>query len=434
MNPSPLFPLFMKLLVILCLVSPQSFLYAEIKQPKILAPELAKLETELINETRRAEDIFYKSGVLYDDGAVTAYLDSIADRMAGEEKFADNIKLNVKIIREPTVNAFAMATGSIYVHTGTLARLDNEDQLANLLGHEISHVVNKDTVYFMHSYHKKTIVYKLFDIILAPTSVFFGILGDLTQTAFLLFHVATVTGYSRVDEARSDREGMLWAKRCGYNTQDCAALMQIFLKEGEKYRRGQEMFFLMMHPTTKWRLSQLKSMAVDAGADVKGKGESEEFLKSMTKIKLYNATLNIKWDRFEHARDNIQWVLNKFPGNAEAHFISGEIYRLTAEDKTNLKDELNYKKWFELNKGRKKGELEEEWMRKAAEEYNTAIKYDAGYGDPYRGLALLYIYKKEKEKAMEYLRKYLEVAPGATDKRYVNSLITRLSKTEPKGK
>ncbi|GEM_PF-5823633 len=399
-----------------------------------LTENLAKLEMEIIDETKKAEILFYKTGALYNDEIVLDYVNKMAVKLTSNKTFDKNTQLKIMIIREPTVNAFAMATGSIYIHTGALAKLENEDQLAHLLGHEISHVANKDMLYFMNSYHKKTIVYKIFDVILAPTSVFFGILGDLTQTAFLLFHVATVTGYSRIVEARSDKEGMSWATEYGYNPSAGPGLMQLFINEGDKYQAGPEVFFLMMHPTTKWRLNELNSIISKKGSVQKDVRVDDEFLRNMTKIKLYNATLNIKWDRLEHARDNIQWVLEKDPNNPEAHYLAGGIYRLEAEDKKRVRDELSYKKWNELNKGYKKTELEDMWYGKSIEEYNKAIGCDPKYANSYKGLALAYKYKNDKENALANLKKYLEVCPDAPDKRYVNNLIERLSKPEEKKK
>lgn len=389
---------------------------------------LDKLESEIITETKQMEDLLYRRGALYEDKEVIDYINSTERQIAPEIDLGGKVKLDVKIIREPTVNAFAMATGSIYIHTGALARLENEAQLAYLLAHETSHVVHKDIVNYTDSLHNKTIVYKLLDIALAPTSVFFGILGDLTQLGFGLFYISTVTGYGRNIEARSDIDGIPKTIEEGYHPSEAAAIMQILLKEKEKYQRGPEIFFLMNHPTTEWRLGTLKKLIKEKyGEKSSGELKSEEFLTNMTKIKLYNATLNMRSGRLEHARDNIQWVLDTFPKNPEAHYLAGEIWRLKAEDKDRLKDELNYQKWTELNKGRKKGELEETWRSKALEEYNCAIQCDPKYSNAYKGLGMLHS-SNNKQEALLCLNKYIELVPDAADKRYVKSLIERLSR------
>jgi len=298
-----------------------------------------------------------------------------------------------------------------------------------LLGHETSHVVNRDVVYNINSCHNKTVCYKIIDIILAPTSVFFGLLGDLTQMGFYLLHASTITGYGRNIEARADKEGMRWAIKAGYDPQEAASTIEIFLKEKDKYQKGQEIFFLMNHPTSEWRLKKLKKIISEEYIEKKEtKIKTKEFLNIMTKVKLYNATLNIRIDRLEHASDNIQWVLEEFPNNPEAHYLAGEIFRLKAEDKNKLKDELSHKGWKQLNKGYKKGKLERIWFRKAMEEYNCAIECDSQHPHSYKGLALLQYHKNNKQEALENLRRYLKINSNAKDKRYIVSLIKRITK------
>ena len=414
--------------LLICLQKP---LYTANRQPKELPTRLAVLEEDIIVETKQIEDLFYKRGKLYEDTAIIDYINKIEAKTISHISPDENINIEIKIIRDPAVNAFAMANGSIYIHTGALARLENEAQLSFLLAHESSHVIKKDMVYYVDSHHKKTIVYKLFDIVLAPTSVFFGILGDLTQMGFFLLHASTLTGYGRRIEARADKDGIAWATEAGYDPREAVGIMEIFLNEKEKYQKGQEIFFLMDHPTSKWRLEKLRKVITKEFGDERGdETKSEEFLKNMVKIKLYNATLNIKWDRLEHARDNIQWILEKFPQNAKAHYLAGEIYRLKAEDKNRLRDELSRKEWAKLNKGAKKDTLEEGWRNKAMDEYELAMECDCNYADPHKGLALLHRLKNDRENALEELEMYLEISPNACDKRYVKSLIKRLGKPE----
>lgn len=389
---------------------------------------LAQLEKETRYQSKNIQDLFFKRGALYDDAEVTAYINAVAHRIMAGSGVAINSDVNFKIIRDPTVNAFAFVDGSIYIHTGALARLENEAQLAFLLAHEISHSLNKDVVYNIESYHNKTIAYKVADVLLAPTSVFFGVLGDAAQIGSNLLYVTSVLGYSRDIEARADKDAILWVTRQGYDPYEAASLMQVFINESDKYSRGIEIFFLMSHPLTRYRLDTLKKLIHDTYGKQVARGDvnSEEFLHNMVKIKLYNAALNIKLDRLEHARDNIAWVLGKYKDNPEAHYLDGEIYRIGVDNTRLYRYELNSVEWQKLDARFKKENLAQVWADKAKEAYLEGMKDDPSYVNSYKGLGMLYVSKKDRQ-AIAYLQKYLDLYPGAPDKRYIDSIIKKLN-------
>ena len=54
--------------------------------------------------------------------------------------------VKIVVIKDPYLNAFAFPNGVIYIHTGMLARMDNEAQLAALLAHEMSHCIHRHTL------------------------------------------------------------------------------------------------------------------------------------------------------------------------------------------------------------------------------------------------------------------------------------------------
>ena len=87
-------------------------------------------------ETTKFEHQIEYSELLFKDPALDDYLQEVTDRMFPDMKG----KLHVRTITDPNFNAFAVSTGGIYFNTGTLLRLDDEAQLASVLGHEGTHV------------------------------------------------------------------------------------------------------------------------------------------------------------------------------------------------------------------------------------------------------------------------------------------------------
>src|SRR5262249_13882115 len=73
-----------------------------------------------------------------------AYLARIAERLfPASVRASSGLALRLGVIGDPTLSAFALPSGSIYLHTGLMSRLDNEAQLATVIAREITHVVER---------------------------------------------------------------------------------------------------------------------------------------------------------------------------------------------------------------------------------------------------------------------------------------------------
>lgn len=76
---------------------------------------------------------------LYGDSALQAYVQALGSRIAATSENPE-LPWTFRVVDDPVVNAFALPGGFIYVTRGILAHIDNEAQLATVLGHEIGHV------------------------------------------------------------------------------------------------------------------------------------------------------------------------------------------------------------------------------------------------------------------------------------------------------
>src|SRR2546428_205440 len=117
-------------------------------------------EVSLWKQAEKEEETLTKKAKIYDDPLLDEYLGKIADRLLPDEvRAAGGPGLRFGVMSDPTLNAFAMPNGRIYVHSGLLSRLDNEAQLATILGHEMTHVTSRHALRFTRDATNKQILF-----------------------------------------------------------------------------------------------------------------------------------------------------------------------------------------------------------------------------------------------------------------------------------
>jgi predicted Zn-dependent protease len=162
----------------------------------------------------------------YEDAKLTAMVQSIGEQLAAHSHRKD-LAYRFTIVDSPSVNAFALPGGFIYITRGMLAYLNSEAELAAVLGHEIGHVTARHSVR-QHSAATTT------SVLGAVVSVATGIDGvdDLTNMA----GTAIVRGYGREHELEADRLGAQYMARSGYDPEAMLEVIGI-LKDQEKYEK-----------------------------------------------------------------------------------------------------------------------------------------------------------------------------------------------------
>ena len=119
-------------------------------------------ERQLWSDAEREEEKLAKLGKSWDDPLLEEYLSSVAAKLVPEEaRQAGAPAVRIVVLKDPTLNAFTMPNGKVYVHTGLLSRLQNESQLAMILGHEVTHVTNRHALKFNRDPRNKQIFFTM---------------------------------------------------------------------------------------------------------------------------------------------------------------------------------------------------------------------------------------------------------------------------------
>jgi beta-barrel assembly-enhancing protease len=117
-------------------------------------------ERALWASAEKEEQALLKKARPYEDPLLEQYLARVGERLTPDDvRAAGGPGFKFGVIRDPTLNAFALPTGAIYVHTGLLSRLDNEAQLAMILGHEMTHVTHRHALSFQRDAQNTQLLY-----------------------------------------------------------------------------------------------------------------------------------------------------------------------------------------------------------------------------------------------------------------------------------
>lgn len=383
-------------------------------------------ERRLLHESEIAEDELRERGLLLDDAEVQEYLDRIGAALVPAGLTVD-LRFHFRVLRDPTINAFALPNGGIYVHTGLLARLENEMQLAYVLAHEITHTLERHALEFLHDFRRKTVTAKLAQLALVPVGAAVG-LSPLPDAVILLSYAASVSGYSREAEMEADLHGLRRIAAAGYEIVDAPRLFEL-LSEAED--PGQvEAFFLASHPRNRERADytrELLASGVVASAPASRLG-AEDYVHAMRNVVRQNLELRLRHRHYAFALQEAERALASEPNAAHVHYYVGEAHRRTAEDPEGAAREAAARKRESFDeddteeiRARKDSELA---VARAA--FQRALELDPGFALAHRGLGLVARQAGDAAAAGSELALYLESDPPPHERRYIESVLREI--------
>ena len=175
---------------------------------------------------------------IYNDPAVTAYVDSIGHKLA-RVSHLPNLEWHFTVLDDPVVNAFALPGGYVYITRGILAHLNSEAQLAGVLGHEIGHVTARHSA-------KQATNQTLAGLGLGVASVFSKTFSRYSQAAQQGLGLMFLK-YGRDDENQADQIGVDYSTKAGYDPRAIPRTYHMLARVTEK--GGQSLpSYLSTHP------------------------------------------------------------------------------------------------------------------------------------------------------------------------------------------
>jgi len=210
---------------------------------------------QLVGELRRA-------GWLLEDPLLEGWLQGVAYRLASNSERPD-LGYTFFLLRSRDINAFATLGGYIATNAGLILAAEQEDEVAAVLAHEITHVTQRHIVRAVEAQKKDTlpIALAMLGAVLAAQSS--GGDGDATQ-AVIASGIALMQqrqiNFTRASEHEADRIGIQILSRTGYDP----LAMASFFGRLQRASRSQGIGlpdYLRSHPVTTTRIAEAKERA-----------------------------------------------------------------------------------------------------------------------------------------------------------------------------
>ena len=194
------------------------------------------------------------------DSSLNNYITTVGERL---RQYSPRAKYQHKfqVLNDAkVVNAFALGNGNVYVTQGLLNILDDEAELAAVMGHEIGHVSHRHIAQAIDTNIGTNLLVDL------ATDVFGGGNSERTEKLKEVGRGMVVSGFGRERELEADDVGLGYAVRAGYDPKGAIRFFsKLKLLEDKKAKGdGNQIIpnlqqFLRSHPTADKRIGELEA-------------------------------------------------------------------------------------------------------------------------------------------------------------------------------
>ena len=198
---------------------------------------------------------------IYPNEELAAYVEDLGLKLAAKSE-RPNLPWTFRVLDDPTVNAFALPGGFIYITRGILTYLNSEAELAGVIGHEIGHVTAQHSVHRMSSQQLTQIGLGV-GMVLAPELAKYG---QLANTGLGLMFMK----FGRDDETQADELGLRYMGREGYDAEEMMGVMVMLDGVSQSAGGGRIPEWLSTHPDPGNRRGHIQGLIDSNGENYSG--------------------------------------------------------------------------------------------------------------------------------------------------------------------
>jgi predicted Zn-dependent protease len=393
------------------------------------AVALKSKEHALLDQSRELNDYFEQRSVLYKEPNVAGLVERVG-RSIAPAPVDDYVAFRFFALRDPSPNAFALPNGDVYVHTGMLARLTDEAQLAAVLAHEVNHTAGHHSIVEYRSANKKIIA----------GMVLTGALGGIGSVISAGLYTS-MYGFSRELEQEADDRAVGVLHGSVY---DPHALPEIYTILAADYEGTQPRVptIWSTHPQLEARALRTQEQVAAEPVRARDPAAFDAVVLPLRKITIRDY---IQDDYPRTAVALAGELAARYPADPEYSALLGDAWvamgARTEFDETTLRERERRRNAAQrVTRTRQERETEllatpegraalEANIAKARDAYRRAIAIDAEFAPAYRGLAEAAETVNEPRAAAQGYVDYLRRAPDAPDRAIVMQRLRALRET-----
>lgn len=352
-----------------------------------------------------------RKGMLLETPALVGYLQNVGQPLVPKEA-ARLVEFRFHVLRSPTANAFALPNGSIYLTVGLLARMENEAELAQVMGHEISHVILRHGIKSYEANRSSIVAAHIADVMLFGTSLAY------------LPYIASVASFSREQEEEADVAGLRAVSAQGYSPDEAIRVFERIqeVKKGESVEGS----WYSSHPSNSQRAEALRERVQNHDIPAtQPRAAGVAYREYAALIAEENIRLKLNARQYELALNAATRSATEHPDTALYYFYKGEAYRSMGDDPKGAAREHSWIYGKSYNdalvaefEGRRNA-----FYQSAENEYQQALARDRGLPGAVRGLGLVNLGRGEYDAARERLGAYLANNKTISDREYIANLL-----------
>lgn len=194
-----------------------------------------------------------------DDPEIEEYINSLGRRLAAAS--ADPARgFEFFVVKDSTLNAFALPGGNIGVHSGLLLAARSESELAGVLGHEIGHVNQRHIAQLVGK--QKQLGMLMLASLLAAVAAHNSQAGEAALAAGTAGAMQAQLAYTRDFEREADRAGLQTLEAAGFDVRGMAGFFERLQRASRLYENNAPAY-LRTHPLTTERIADMENRVMN---------------------------------------------------------------------------------------------------------------------------------------------------------------------------